>query len=292
MVTSGSRGSNVSWSSNNVAISNTGIVTRNSIDIIVTLTATATYNDATVNKQFMVTVSGNSQTENENYGTYYDGITAIAGDALKSELRTLITETHTYKTTYDDCTTMLVNADADPNIEGNVILFYTSVSVEGTWDGGTTWNREHIWAQSLADGWFGTSGAGSDLHHIRPTDPSVNSTRGNMKYGNVTDGTIVYFDSNDQTSAVAGEYLNDYFEPNDNVKGDVARIIFYLMTRYSESDDFTWTSIAESYAVLKAWHEADPVSEAEIARNNYIYSVQGNRNPFIDIPNYAEAIWG
>lgn len=292
MITSGSRGSNISWSSNDSAISSIGVVTRGSTDTIVTLTGSSTYSGATASKQFIITVIGTASTENDNYGTYYNGITEVAGNALKLELRNLITETHTYKTTYADCTTMLDEADADPNKEGNLILFYTGVSVSGVWDSGTTWNREHVWAQNLAQGWFTDSGAGSDLHHIRPVDQSVNSTRGNKKFGNVTGGTIVYLDSNDPTSAVAGEYLNSYFEPNDNVKGDIARIIFYLMTRYSESDNFSWESIAESYEVLKAWHEADPVSEAEISRNNYIYTIQGNRNPFIDIPNYAEAIWG
>ena len=64
------------------------------------------------------------------------------------------------------------------------------------------------------------------------------------------------------------------------------------MVRYSESDEFTWTSIAESYDILANWNDIDPVSELEINRNDYVYTIQGNRNPFIDNADYADMIWG
>lgn len=210
------------------------------------------------------------------------------------ELRSLITSTHKKITTYDDCKTYLQKTDEDPNNSNNFILFYSGVSIKKTSSLGmtpTSWNREHVWAQSLSLKWFETSGAGADLHHIRPTNGVVNSTRNNNKFGEVADGKTVYF-AGDSTAAVAGKYGGGYFEPNDDVKGDVARIIFYLFTRYPQSDSHTWASIASSYELLKTWHMADPVSSMEISRNNEIFSIQGNRNPFIDYPDYATMIWG
>ena len=83
---------------------------------------------------------------------------------------------------------------------------YTGKSVSAKWDSGNTWNREHVWAKSL--GWFKNEGAGADLHHIKPTNPSVNSSRGNKKFGSTTNSS--------------------YYEPRDEVKGDIARIIFVI----------------------------------------------------------------
>ena len=155
-----------------------------------------------------------------------------------------------------------------------MILFYTGASVPKT-DNMNVWNREHVWAQSLSKyesggQWFGESGAGADAHHIRPCNPSVNSSRGNDKFG---------------TSS-------GYYEPTDEFKGDVARIIFYMMVRYTQADSFTFTSVAESLDILLEWNELDPVSPLEENRNDVVEDIQGNRNPFIDYPEFAEEIWG
>ncbi len=200
---------------------------------------------------------------------YYLEANGYTGEELKASLRVIISKTKK-KETYDDLRTDLAKTDADPEVPGNIILMYTGKSVSAKWDSGKTWNREHVWAKSL--GWFKNEGAGADLHHIKPTNPSVNSSRGNKKFGSTTNSS--------------------YYEPRDEVKGDIARIIFYLMVRYKESDSYTFKSIAESKELLLSWNELDPVDTFEMNRNEVAYSIQGNRNPFIDHPECAILIWG
>ena len=202
---------------------------------------------------------------------YYDMMDkTLVGSALKQELRSLITATHTYKTTYDEIRYKTAKSDADPNVSGNIITIYSRKSVRATWDGGNTWNREHVWPQST--GWFTTSGAGSDLHHLRPETPSVNSSRGNKAFGPTITSTHYY--------------------PGDEAKGDVARIIFYLLTRYPESDKYSVTAVAKSMDLLLQWNEEDPVDNLERNRNEVVFGIQGNRNPFIDYAGFANLIWG
>ena len=152
-----------------------------------------------------------------------------------------------------------------------MILFYTGQSIKKSTNLTSDWNREHVWAQSLTNGWFGTSGAGADLHHIRPCNISVNSSRGNKKFG---------------TSS-------SYYTPTDDYKGDVARIIFYLMIAYDQPKTLglTWTNIAQSLDLLLEWNEIDPVSTLEVQRNVRVQAFQGNYNPFIDYPQFARMIW-
>ena len=202
---------------------------------------------------------------------YYDSLDrTLIGNALKLELRYLITSTHTYKTTYDNLRTMTAKSDADPDRSGYLITIYSRQSVKAAWDGGTTWNREHVWPQSM--GWFKTSDAGSDLHHVRPETPSVNSSRGNKPFGVQTNSSQYY--------------------PGDEAKGDVARIIFYLLTRYPESDNYSITNVCTSMDLLLKWNMEDPVDDFERNRNEVTYGIQGNRNPFIDYANFANIIWG
>lgn len=200
---------------------------------------------------------------------YYNKANGYTGEKLKSALRTIISVTKKTET-YGELRTDLAKTDADPNNPSNIMLIYTGLSVSSKWDSGKTWNREHIWPQSL--GWFKETGAGADLHHIRPANPSENSSRGNKRFGSSTN--------------------NKFYEPRDEVKGDIARIIFYLMVRYQEADNYTFKTVAESKELLLAWNIMDPVDEFEMNRNEIIYSIQGNRNPFVDNPECAELIWG
>ncbi len=222
---------------------------------------------------------------------YYKNANGKIGNELKLALRTIISKT-THKETYDDLKDDTLLSDTDLTNSNNIILFYSRKSVNGKWDGAATWNREHVWAQSL--GWFKTSGAGADLHHLRPEDPTLNSTRGNKKFGDLNHSTA----NKAKLSAKNGGgfsgcyYQGDYFEPQDCVKGDVARIIFYLMVRYSEADNYSFTRIAQSKELLLKWNAQDPVDEYEIHRNEAVYKIQGNRNPFIDHPETATLIWG
>ena len=203
---------------------------------------------------------------------YYKGVEGLVGSALKAKLRSIITTTHKHTTTYAELKSVLQNADQDPNNSANMLLYYTGVSIKKT-DDMNIWNREHVWAQSL--GWFKTSGAGADAHHLRPCNPSVNSSRGNKKFG------------------TASGYYNPYNVngSGQDYRGDTARIIFYLFTRYSQSDSYGFTAIAQSLDLLLEWNKIDPVTPHEEHRNEVVYAFQGNRNPFIDYPEFADMIW-
>ena len=113
---------------------------------------------------------------------YYASTQNLEGKALLNELATISQKNHTKYTSYDDIRTMNHKSDPDPNNSSNLLDFYSKISVKAAWDNGTTWNREHVWPQSLAGSLYGTSGAGSDIHHIRPTISSINSSRGNKKF--------------------------------------------------------------------------------------------------------------
>ncbi len=202
-----------------------------------------------------------------NNEEYYKNVLGLSGNALKLALRTLTTSTHKKASSYSDCKFELPFIDEDSSNTNNMILFYTGQSIKKSTDLTNDWNREHVWPQSL--GWFKTSGAGSDLHHIRPCNISVNSSRGNKKFGTAS----------------------GYYEPIDEYKGDVARIIFYLMVRYAEADNYNFNTVSQGIDLLLAWNELDPVSPLEMQRNNRVEDFQGNRNPFIDCADFADLIW-
>ncbi len=204
----------------------------------------------------------------ESEMAYYQAAIGKSGTELKSSLRSIISVTKK-TTTYNDLRQDIAKTDVDPNNANNIIMIYTGASLPSKWDNGATWTREHVWPQSLS--WFTTSGAGADLHHLRPCEPGVNSSRGNKRYGETTNST--------------------YYEPRDEVKGDVARILFYLYVRYEQADAYALNRVAQSFDMLLAWNEADPVDSFEIYRNEKTYEIQGNRNPFIDHPECAKMIW-
>ena len=272
-------GVTISWTSSSDYIKVTGgsaVVTRpTTANASVSLTATFKYDTTSKSISYIVVVektetSGGNTNESTGYvGDYYDVVNlTLVGEALKQELRSLMLSTHVKYTSYSDCKTYLPSIDEDLSNPNNMILFYTGQSIKKSQDLNNDWNREHVWAKSLA--WFDTSGGGSDLHHIRPCNISVNSSRGNKKFG------------------VGGSY----YTPTDEYKGDVARIIFYLMIAYKEADGYSFTSIAQSKELLLQWNELDPVSELEIVRNDKVEKIQGNRNPFIDYPYLADSLWG
>ena len=226
---------------------------------------------------------------------YYDNAQGLTGEELKTALHNIIdnhTE-HSYNALRDY---ILKNTDEDPNNSNNVILLYTGRSqAKSTFGGGANdWNREHVWAKSHGD--FGNNPpAGTDAHHIRPTDASVNSSRGNLDFD--MGGSPV-------PEAPGCFRDGDSFEPRDAVKGDVARMIFYMATRYDGSDgvpnlvvvDQVNTSPNPRHGKLSQlilWNTQDPPDAFEMNRNDVIYyDYQNNRNPFIDHPEYVDAIWG
>lgn len=246
---------------------------------------------------------------------YYSPITATGGNALLGQVHDLITTTHKKYTSYDDCKNPAYVKQTDPGTGGALMEFYAQANLSSTWQSGATgtWNREHVWCQSLSNGLWGTSGGGADLHHIRPTESRVNSARGNNKYGEVSTKTEVWYrDASGTSIALAGYNSGGVFEPKDSVKGDVARIVMYVYTHYntyanvygttngsgSYFGTLKFTNImsasSESAAIsmLLDWNKKDPVDQIELTRNEAVYAIQGNRNPFIDNPDYADAIWG
>ena len=225
--------------------------------------------------------------------SYYDAAYGKTGEALKTALHNIIDD-HT-EISYSNVWTALRETDEDPNNPNNVILLYTGRSQSKLTNGGNAndWNREHVWAKSHGD--FGTSmGAGTDLHHLRPTDASVNSSRSNLDFDN---------GGNEHSEAKGNFYDSDSWEPRDSVKGDVARMLFYMAVRYEgdsgevdlELNDRVNNGSAPYHgklSVLLQWHKDDPVDQFERTRNEIIYTdYQHNRNPFIDHPEFASAIW-
>jgi endonuclease I len=230
---------------------------------------------------------------------YYDAADGLTGDQLKAALNSII-EGHT-EFSYDAVKYALWDTDEDPNNSNNVICLYTGWSYGKTdfGNGSENWNREHTWSKSHGD--FGdVAPAGTDLHHLRPTDASVNSAKNNRDFDY---GASEYMDGSGATGCY---YSTNIWEPRDEVKGDVARMIFYMATRYEgengepdlEVVDYVDTapnneSNYGKLSTLLTWHENDPVDDWERNRNNIIYSdYQGNRNPYIDHPEYVDSIWG
>lgn len=225
---------------------------------------------------------------------YYSSAQGKTGTALKSALHNIIDD-HT-EISYSAVWDALRKTDEDPNNSNNVILLYTGRS-QGKFTNGTginDWNREHVWAKSHGD--FGTTmGAGTDIHHLRPTDVTVNSTRNNLDFDN---------GGKEHTEALGNYYDSDSWEPRDAVKGDVARMLFYMAVRYegdvSDEPDLELNNLVNNgsapyhgkLSVLLQWHQQDPVDASERRRNEIIYSdYQHNRNPFIDHPEWVSAIW-
>lgn len=225
--------------------------------------------------------------------SYYTAACGKTGAALKSALHGIIR--NQTKLSYDQVWEALKNTDEDPANSANVILLYSGRSQSKSLNGGdpNDWNREHVWAKSHGD--FGTAtGPGTDIHHLRPEDVSVNADRGNKDFDN--GGT--------ERSEAPDNYSDaDSWEPRDAVKGDVARMLFYMAVRYEGTDGFANLELNNSVtngtapyhgklSVLLQWHQQDPPSAFEKRRNQVIYdSYQRNRNPFIDHPEWVGAIW-
>ncbi len=218
----------------------------------------------------------------------YSTLSKLEGEALYDKLNELMTDTHTNPSTYNDCRDMSVQTDCE-NGNGLVTLIYTSFSATRADFGGQAgdWNREHVWPKFL--GGFDEEAAGGDLHHIRPSDLKVNSDRGNLKYGNAANGSNVTAGTLVGTSVVGGKSNGTYFEPLDNVKGDVARICLYVYVRYGEeyTKCSSITNVFSDIDTLLEWCALDPVDTWEMGRNEVVGAYQGNRNVFIDYPEYA-----
>ena len=205
--------------------------------------------------------------------TYYDDAEGLFGNELIEALHIIVNDGFS-GVTYGDVRYILDETDEDPNNSSNLILVYLGTSVPGVWQDGDVWNREHVWPQSLlgesADN--GTVNSASDLYNLMPADPGMNSSRGNNPYSEMGLG----------------------FEPRDEVKGDIARALFYMMIMYEELDLVNTAPGIHEMAYLDEllqWHYQDPVDDFELARLEIIFGSQHNRNPFVDYPHLVSLIW-
>jgi len=209
--------------------------------------------------------------------TYYTSAAGLSGTELFDELSDIV-NTGFSGVDYDTAKAALAVSDRDPANSSNIILVYLGTSVSGTWDAGDTWDREHVWPQSLlgCSASPGTVNTCSDLQNLKPATPSENSSRSNRYYDNESVTGLSY-------------------EPRDEVKGDVARILFYMITMYDELslvDHNPSVYQMALFSVLLEWHESDPVDAFERNRNDVLYTYQHNRNPYIDYPEFVDMIWG
>ena len=246
---------------------------------------------------------------------YYDGAAGLTGAALKTKLASIITNGHSAKS-YDNLFTGYPSTDTDKYYEndGSVLDMYTEkpssadsynfqhgVKKCGNYSSeGDCYNREHIIPQSFFSEQLPMRG---DIHFVTPTDGKVNGMRSNYPFGIITSPTYTSSNGSKLGPNSTTGYSGTVFEPINEFKGDIARMVLYFITRYeSKLSGFSTGNMLGGSAfpglqswelqVLLAWNNADPVSQREIDRNNAAYTYQGNRNPYIDHPEYVSAVWG
>ncbi len=229
---------------------------------------------------------------------YYNGTEGKTGEELKAALNDAISGHMEWAYFY--AKNIFIQSDAVPDSPGYVYTVYKGSEVDASdndnWGtGGDYLNREHVWAKS--HGQFDTElPTGADVHNLKPSDGSVNIARSNKDFDNCqATGT-------QHDEATGCYYTSTAWEPRDEVKGDIARIIFYMATRYEgengeidlEVNDQVENSPQPLHGRLSAllqWNEQDPPDAFERNRNNAIFGYQQNRNPFIDNPEWVNMIW-
>ena len=259
----------------------------------------------------LATGEGWAQAPGDNYYQPADG---KSGAALKTALCAIIY--NRTERSYGDLWTDFRQTDARP--DGKVWDMYSSMTNftfgtnqdrgSGGNEEGQFYNREH----SMPNSWFGgkVQPMYTDLHHIYPTDKLVNNKRGNNPFGEV--GTVSWQSAGGFSKLGSGRsglgYSGTVFEPADEYKGDFARTYFYMATCYEEKLPDWYSNFSDSRATLDGkqypglsdwqlqmlmrWAAQDPVSEKETQRNEAVFSIQHNRNPFIDYPGLEQYIWG
>lgn len=233
---------------------------------------------------------------------YYNSINGLSGAALKQALQNIIADSNVvHAHCYGDMPDLLKEADHNPKNGNQVWLMYVEtprakLDYQTTGSGTGKWNREHIFPQSRGGFSNGTSDTSdginvylptnandllaghADAHHLRAEDGPENSTRNNKDYG--------------------GSDYNGPVGTMNSWRGDVSRALFYMAVRYNglslvsgNPDDTTTYKLGDLDSLL-SWNLSDPRDDFEMYRNNYIYTWQLNRNPFIDMPELASYIYG
>ncbi|AZQ44301.1 endonuclease [Nonlabens ponticola] len=254
---------------------------------------------------------------------YYDDAQGLDGFELKTALSQIISDGYNGRS-YNALLTLYQTSDNDEFYDGgtqtNTILDIYSENPDGpdpynyefsencgnVGAEGTCYNREHIFPQGRFNS---QEPMRSDAHHVVPTDGSVNGARGSWPFSEVNNPEYTSSNGSKRGPSSVDGYSGTAFEPIDEFKGDVARSLLYFATRYQDRfDDSSWDSpnvdrdprdgsrgqFYEDWYInlLLKWHAEDPVSDREIDRNNEIFEHQNNRNPFIDVPQYVNQIWG
>ena len=274
-------------------------------------------------RTFSVTAPLVPAPDNPNLSEYYASANGLAGLSLKTALHNIIKghaaqgysalwafyAANSIDVYYENDGSILDIYAENPN--GTDSYNYTAIVDQcgsaGFNSEADCYNREHSFPRS----WFGgaVEPMNSDVHFIFATDGQVNSYRSSFPYGEVGSNDTVSNNGSRLGLARTGlGYNGTVFEPIDEFKGDLARAAFYVAARYENiiagwenntqfSDavlDGSSTLVFEPWYIdlLKQWHQQDPVSQKEIDRNNAAHIYQGNRNPFVDRPEYVQAIWG
>ncbi|WP_394132992.1 endonuclease [Shewanella maritima] len=238
------------------------------------------------------------------YSDVLNGSFETAED-MKNAISAVIANGHK-QLSYSEVWTVVTYSDEDPADSMNILELYTgnSTAKNSNAGNGGSWNREHVWAKS--HGFPSESQLGyTDAHHLRPTNDRINSTRSNYDFDECSDTGV-------EVEGAPGNYLDTAkrcFEPRDLVKGDVARMILYMDTRYQGNDSNMPDLVAVDYitsaeqiannepligklCTMYNWHFQDPVSETDMQRNDAVYTYQGNRNPYVDNPEWVKEVYG
>ncbi|MCB1184589.1 endonuclease [bacterium] len=237
---------------------------------------------------------------------YYDTAEGLTGETLRGALHDII-DGHT-TISYDGLYGAYYTTDVKPN--GKVWDMYSDVPGgtppyeydfgvdEGGDPGaeGTGYNREHTWPSS----WYGGSGTPyTDVFIVLPTDNRVNNFRSNYPYGETDAPDWTSLNGSKRGPCSYPGYTGVIFEPIDGYKGDFARIYFYFSTRYY-GEDAGWPGspgvdgsqlLEWTKNMMLEWNAADPVDQKEIDRNEAVYAIQGNRNPFVDRPDFVQKVF-
>ncbi|MEE2788018.1 MAG: endonuclease [Myxococcota bacterium] len=226
---------------------------------------------------------------------YYAGLADEIGQALKARIHALIVDHHVlpYSSHRFDVRDAIEQLDESPHSSDFVRLLYGQMVMrKSDWP---DYNREHVWPQSL--GAVNRTPAHTDLHHIFACDANVNSARGNRRFDECTQDCNVHPDAPDAAATTTA------WEPPDDQKGDIARALFYMDVRYegdrANEPDLRlveWgvtpgCNCMGRLSTLLRWHTEDPVDLRERDRNDAIFELQGNRNPFVDNPEWVARIW-
>ncbi|MEA2041694.1 MAG: endonuclease, partial [Bacteroidota bacterium] len=239
--------------------------------------------------------------------SYYDGTEGLSGETLREELRSIITSGH-QSNDYGDLYYYYESTDnaggnkvfdmysMDENGNADYYFYFNNNQECGNYGGeGDCFNREH----SVPQSWFGSNyPMQADLFLVVPSDGYVNGQRSNLPYGETNSPSWTSTNGSKKGSCSYPGYSGTIFEPIDVFKGDFARAYFYIATRYKNElsewsgDSFSGDNLSGWTAdMLIEWHQADPVSQKEIDRNDAVYDIQGNANPYIDHPEWVECVW-